>query len=119
MKNKLISLFQENLAQEIPGLTGRAALEVVVGIPFFNEAASLPSVVGTARSGLCDLGLSGKAAIVLAGPKRQDAAFAHTLASCSENDRGVPVRGHLLDQRLAGRGFSALALMTTAIRSTL
>ncbi len=117
MDIKLISLFQDNLAREIPDLLGGSALEVVVGIPFFDEKEFLPGVVETARVGLDHMGLTGKAAIVLAGPKRQEAAFAHTLASCSENDRGVPIRGLLLDQRLAGRGFSALALMATAIRA--
>jgi hypothetical protein len=100
MESTLISLFQENLAREMPNLK-RRTLEVIVGLLFFNEEKSLQGVVETARKGLCDLGLSVKAAIVLAGPKRHEAVFAHTLASCSENDRGAPVRGLLLDQGLS------------------
>ena len=113
MESNLISLFQRNLAREMPDLSGHA-VEVVVGIPFFDEEKSLPGLVETARKGICDLGISGKGVIVLAGPKRHDTLVTHTSASCTGKDNGVPVHGFLMDQRLSGREFSALALMATA-----
>lgn len=110
MISRMVSLLREAVERDAGSLLRDAGpLEVLIGIPFFNEGDSLPDVVRTARKGLMDAGLEGEGRVVLVGPEGGSKLLSRVLSGCAEE--GPPVTGILLPNQLVGRGWSAMALM--------
>jgi predicted GH43/DUF377 family glycosyl hydrolase len=117
-EHALLELFHLNIDQILDGLDADQDLDAVVGIPFHNEIDTLADVIRTARAGIEQMGLAGRAAVLCAGPERARAVFDAAAARVSEDggEGGVPFHGLFLVEGLDGRGWSLRALMVTATR---
>jgi predicted GH43/DUF377 family glycosyl hydrolase len=97
---------------EISHLEG---IEAVVGIPFYDEDDTLPGVVQTARRGLSDAGLSGKALVVCVGPDNGESAL-EAAARAGGPDCGVALHGFLRSRGEGARGSCSRAILEIASR---
>ncbi len=71
----LLELFHQNIDRILDDLKTQQDLDVVVGIPFHAERDTLGDVIETARAGIKNLGLAGKAVVLCAGPERSRPVF--------------------------------------------
>lgn len=97
------------MAQEIKKLERYKSIDVVVGIPFYNEKKTLAQVVATAVQGLSPF-LNVKPLIVCVG----DPAGLEALATLEGLKLDVPCIGFLLKEGINGRGFSIRAILEIA-----
>lgn len=91
-----------------------APIEVIVGIPFYDEDDTLPGVVDTARAGLKDLGLTGKSAIVCVGPSEHDRDLKRALKRRSRNR--IPTIGFGHTHGVEGHGWALRTILEVAAR---
>ena len=85
-------------------------IDIVIGIPFYNEKDTLPDVIKTAAEGLKSY--PGEKLILCVGdPAGQEALEAIKDVGCS-----VPCISVLMEQGINGRGFSIRAIMEVAKR---
>ncbi len=105
--------FASEIARAEETLGDLKDIEVVVGIPFQNGDVILPNIVQTARQGLENMGLAGRAVVACVGPWGGSAALDMVLAQINP-DGEVAVRGFLLGEDFEGRGWSIRALMKIA-----
>ncbi len=111
----LLELFHQNIDRILDDLKTQQDLDVVVGIPFHAERDTLGDVIETARAGIKNLGLAGKAVVLCAGPERSRPVFDAVAAKVGD-DPEVPLHGLFMENGLDGRGWSLRALMITATR---
>jgi predicted GH43/DUF377 family glycosyl hydrolase len=102
-------LFQECLRQELKELIRHKDIDVVIGVPFYNEADTLVQVVTAAAQGLGSY-LNIKPLIVCVG----DPVGTRALATLSGLSIKVPYQGFLLPEGVNGRGFSIRAILEIA-----
>lgn len=101
--------FQEILGRELKKLARHKTIDVVVGIPFYNEKETLAQVVTTAVQGLSPF-LNVKPFIVCVG----DPAGSEALASLEGLKLEVPHMEFLMPEGVNGRGFSIRAILEIA-----
>ncbi|NLG85890.1 MAG: glycosidase [Firmicutes bacterium] len=97
------------LATELKKIDRRQTIDVVVGIPFYNEKETLAQVVTTAVQGLSPF-LNVKPLILCVG----DPAGKEALASLTDLSLPVPHHQFLLAEGINGRGFSIRAILEVA-----
>ncbi|MDI3522739.1 MAG: hypothetical protein PWP43_921 [Bacillota bacterium] len=102
-------LFQGTLEAALSQVRDVGTVDVVVGVPFYNEKATLPEVLATAARGLRPF-LNVKPLFVCAG----DPAGAEALAAVQGLELDVPHREFLLPAGVNGRGFSIRAILEVA-----
>ena len=102
-------LFQNSLNRELKKIAPYKSIDVVIGVPFYNEQETLAQVVTTAAQGLSPF-LNIKPLIVCVG----DPAGAQALAALKGLNVGVPWHGFLLKPEINGRGFSIRAILEIA-----
>lgn len=101
--------FQAIVGRELKKLTRHKTIDVVVGVPFYNEQETLAQVVTTAAQGLSPF-INVRPLVVCVG----DPAGAQALASLEGLKTGMPCHGFLLTDGVNGRGFSIRAILEIA-----
>ena len=92
-----------------------AQADIVIGIPFYNEADTLSRVIQTAARGLARYFPQSKSVIVAVGsPVGQQALQAITETSLEENSNPERIAFLLNDDLLSGKGWSTRAIMEIA-----
>ncbi len=86
-------------------------IDMVVGIPFYNEKETLAGVIKTAAEGLAAFPDRKKLIVCVGDPAGQEA-----LESAEDIDCGIPCVSFLMEQGINGRGFSIRAVLEIAKR---
>lgn len=107
--------FEKDIERGLSGIPDADAIEVVVGIPFYDEDDTLPGVVRTARRGLAKAGLEGKSLVLCVGPHGSQETLDAALRA-SDPDTGVAVHGFLHTREQGGRGCCNRGLFEIASR---
>jgi len=110
--NDLDALFNESINEAIEKAKVFNEVDVVIGIPFYNEKNILPEVLKVLDEGLADLKDTSKALIVCVG----DPVGTETLESIRRLDLRAPHLEFLMKPGSNGRGASAFAAPVTRNR---
>jgi predicted GH43/DUF377 family glycosyl hydrolase len=102
-------LFQRTLEAALEQVKGVGPVDVVVGVPFYNEKDTLPQVLSTAVQGLKPF-LNIKPLFICAG----DPAGEKALNAVKSLELDVPHHEFLLPPGANGRGFSIRAILEVA-----
>lgn len=110
---EVVDQFESNVARGNDCLGSQTKPEIIIGIPFEDDIASLKDVVRTATIGLERSGFK-KNAIVLVVGADGGQSFIDEVAEPSSDSS--PVFGFTLDRELLGRGWAIRAIMEIAAR---
>ncbi len=107
--------FEKDIDRGLAGIPHPDSIEVVVGIPFYDEDDTLPGVVRTTRRGLAQAGLAGKSLVLCVGPHGGRDALGAALG-VNGPDYGVPIHGFLHSRDQGGRGCCNRGVLEAASR---
>lgn len=107
---KIETLYHESISDAIQRLQNLDGIDVVIGIPFYNERETLPEVIKVVEAGLADLHLLKRALIVCVG----DPAGAEALQALSDLHRRTAHLEFLMLPGCNGRGASIRAILQIA-----
>jgi len=105
--------FREVMREPLDQTVRIGEAEIVVGIPFYNEADTISSVLGTVRKGLEEFYPDQKCVIVAAGSPAGGEAL-RVINSIPQGDRIRQIAFLLNDERINGKGWGVRAIMEIA-----
>ncbi|MGD9142398.1 MAG: glycosidase [Dehalococcoidia bacterium] len=106
-------LFQQVIAGHLRRVEEIGSVDIVVGIPFYNEVHTIASVVQTVREGLEEYYPEQKAIIAAVGSPLGDECL-QALANIPQDENIKHVSFLLRDLRLSGKGWAVRAAMEIA-----
>lgn len=101
------ALFEQSIAEPLAEARKYEDINLVVGIPFYNEVDTLPLVLKVAEDALLTINNAEKTMIICAG----DPAGGEALEAMKELDLQIPHLGFLMHQGSNGRGMSIRAIL--------
>ncbi|HHV35093.1 MAG TPA: glycosidase, partial [Syntrophomonadaceae bacterium] len=104
------ALFEKSIAGPLEKARKYEGVNLVVGIPFYNEVETLPLVLKMVEDGLVSMKATDKALIICAG----DPAGKEALEAIKDRKLQVPHMEFLMLEGANGRGMSIRALMELA-----
>lgn len=104
------ALFDQSIAAAVAKAEKLTDINLVAGVPFYNETATLPRVLQVIDRGLAEAGVQGKSLIVCSGDPRGSAA----LEAISGLDLKTAHLEFLMLQGANGRGASIRAILELA-----
>ncbi len=102
--------FDQSIAAALDKARGLSDINLVVGIPFYNEKDTLPEMLSVIAEGLANVKLQGNTLIVCAGDPRG----AEALEAVAEVDLQIPHLEFLMLPGSNGRGASIRAILEIA-----
>ncbi len=110
-----LALLRKHIKSAAGDLSELDGTDIVVGIPFYNEAETVGDVVQNAIEGLSKFYPDKKSALLCVGSHAGASALEQIRLIEKSSDGKVPVRSFLLKERaLNGRGWSIRAMMEIA-----
>lgn len=110
---ELEQAYREQMAAPLAAAREIGEAELVVGIPFYNEAETLPQVVAQAAEGI-KASFPGSRAVVVCAGARVGAAALQTLEQLPLDGKIRKIAFLLNNRELNGRGWSLRAIMELA-----
>ncbi len=104
------SLFEKSIARPLEDARNYKNINLIVGIPFYNEIDTLPLVLRVVADSLVSMKISDKALIICAG----DPAGEKALEAIKDTQLQVPHMEFLMLEGANGRGMSIRALLELA-----
>ena len=106
-------LFQQIIAEHLQRVERLGSVDIVVGIPFYNEVGTIATVVQTVREGLEEYYPGQKAIIAAVGSPLGDECL-RALEAVPQDEAIKHIAFLLRDLRLSGKGWAVRAAMEIA-----
>jgi len=105
----------DDLAPLLERMPSADGLDLVIGVPFFDEDTTVARVVAAAQAGAEAMGLAGRACVVVIGPREHDRVLDRSLTKCCQ-DHPIPALAGVHSFGLEGQGWAVRALLEVAAK---